>query len=51
MRTEHEEGRRAREQEIALSMLQEGINVDLIARTTELQHEDIEALRESISGK
>jgi len=51
LRTEHEEGRRAREQEIALSMLQEGINVDLIARTTELQHEDIEALRESISGK
>ncbi len=41
----HEEGRQAEKKEIALSMLQEGISIDLIAKTTGLRPEDIEALR------
>ena len=44
LRTEREEGRKTREKEIAISMLQEGVSIDLIAKITGLQPEDIEAL-------
>ena len=40
-----QEGRKKREEEIALSMLKEGVDVDLIARTTGLKLEDIEAIK------
>jgi len=45
LRTEHEEGHRTREKEIALSMLREGISIDLIVKTTGLQPEEVETLR------
>lgn len=46
-----DEGRKTREREIALSMLQEGISIDLIAKTTGLQLEEIKTLKNSIERK
>ncbi|MBM3238673.1 hypothetical protein FJZ31_20450 [Candidatus Poribacteria bacterium] len=51
LRTEREDGRQVERKKIALSMLQEGISIELIAKTTGLQPEDIEALRKSNLGK
>jgi len=42
----HEEGRRQEKEQIALSLLREGVDVSLIARTTGLNPEEIEALKE-----
>ncbi|MFQ6040151.1 MAG: hypothetical protein ACE5PV_04780 [Candidatus Poribacteria bacterium] len=50
LRAEREEARQEQKREIALSMLQAGISVDLISKTTGLQPEDIEALRKSTFG-
>lgn len=55
LQTEREEGRmegrKTREKEIALSMLQEGISIDLIAKATGLQLEEIKTLKNSIERK
>ncbi|MBC8427631.1 hypothetical protein H8D98_00065, partial [bacterium] len=40
-----EKGRQKREEEIATSMLKEGVDVGLIARTTGLKYEEIEAIK------
>jgi len=41
----HEEGRRQEKEQIALSLLREGVDVSLIARTTGLKPEEINALK------
>jgi len=40
-----EDGRREEKEQIALSLLKEGVDVDLIAKTTGLKLEDIEAIK------
>jgi len=41
----HQEGRQQEKEEIALSLLREEVDVDLIARTTGLKLEEIEAIK------
>jgi len=41
----HQEGRKKREEEIALSMLQKGIELAMIAEITGLKYEEIEAIK------
>ena len=41
----HQEGRKQEKEEIAISMLKEGVDVGLIARTTGLKYEEIEAIK------